>query len=266
MGQLQPVASDEEPIVILHLSYQLNRQRMNDWLVAHPYGAADFLLCSSGEHLFRKSISLNHKCCNETLLHLIFCLIQDWNQFIWDLRQWNDRISILQPHRHLSSSACECLVTALACSITTWFQRHSPFLLTRLKCSSSLVSDFYWIARLLLPITQSCATVRRHCCFLLCVVTNQTNNQKFSSYAVKTQTLKIPLLLRFCWMHLVVGGVVNTESRFFFFTTVASWIRKSFEHRWLWGCFPGQENTERPLFDCCLFSCVEWSVTPVQSL
>lgn len=116
---------------------------------------------------------------------------------------------IMQSHFNTSAtspSECECLVTALACSITTWFQRHSPFLLTRLKCSSSLVSDFYWIARLLLPITQSCATVRRHCCFLLCVVTNQTNNQKFSSYAVKTQTLKIPLLLRFCCTENAVGG------------------------------------------------------------
>lgn len=34
----------------------------------------------------------------------------------------------------------------------------------------------------------------------------------------------------------------------------------------LWGCFPGRDDTEQLLFDCCLFPCIEWSVTPVQSL
>lgn len=100
-------------------------------------------------------------CLNETQLWLRSCLIQDWTSslVIWDHKI---PIRILQMHFKVKShptwilmasdsSECQSLVTTLPCSIKTWLQRHSPFLVPWYKCFSSLVSDFYWTALSLCP-------------------------------------------------------------------------------------------------------------------
>lgn len=127
----------------------------------------------------------------------------------------------------LDLSESKSLVTTLpCCSVKTWFQRHSPLLVPWYKCFSSLVSDFYWIALSLCPCGYGKSAPAPNYPILFqwqapfivayCVWWQRAGyarpdwyfNQKlpnYANYAVKTQTLTIPLLLRFFCKRIVVG-------------------------------------------------------------